>query len=60
MKAEVEKWHIAKLVNISTILNNLKSKIDDLDVGNLKTVPAVCVYVMLGIMMVLKTQHSVH
>ena len=30
--------HIAKLVNIATSLNNLKRKVDDLDVGKLKTV----------------------
>ena len=28
-----------KLVNVPTSLNNLKTKVDDLDVGKLKTVP---------------------
>ena len=28
-----------KLVNVSTSLNNLKTKVDDLDDGKLKTVP---------------------
>ena len=40
MKAEVEKLEIAKLVNASTSLNNLKPKVSYLDVGKLKTVPA--------------------
>ena len=34
MKAEVDK-----LVNIPTSLNNFEIKVDDLDVGKLKTVP---------------------
>ena len=38
MKAEVEKTNINKLVNVPTGLNDLKTKIDDLDVGKLKTV----------------------
>ena len=38
MKAEVEKLYISKLVNGPTSLNNLKTKVDDLDVGKLKTV----------------------
>ena len=38
MKAEVEKANINKLVNVPTGLNDLKTKIDDLDVGKLKTV----------------------
>ena len=38
MKAEVEKTNINKLVNVPTGLNDLKIKIDDLDVGKLKTV----------------------
>ena len=33
LKAEVDKLDIAKLVNILTSLNNLKTKVDDLDVG---------------------------
>ena len=39
MKAEVEKLDINKLVNDSTSLNNLKPKVDDINVGKLKTVP---------------------
>ena len=39
LKAEVDKPDVNKLVNVSTSLNNLKTKIDDLDVGKLKTVP---------------------
>ena len=39
MKAEVEKLDINKLVNFLNSLNNLKTKADDLDVGNLKPVP---------------------
>ena len=38
MKAEVNKLHINKLVNVPTGLNNLKTKINDLDVVKLKTV----------------------
>ena len=30
---------IHKLVNVPTSLNNLKTKVDDLDVGELKAVP---------------------
>ena len=37
-KAEVVKQDINKLVNVPTALNNLKIKLDDLDVGKLKTV----------------------
>ena len=39
MKAEVDKLEGNKLVNVSTSLNNLKTKVDVLDVGKLKTVP---------------------
>ena len=38
-KAEVDKLDINKFVNVSTSLNNLKTKVGDLDVGKLKTVP---------------------
>ena len=38
MKAEVDKQDINKLVNVPTSLNNLKTKVDDLDLGKLKTV----------------------
>ena len=37
MKAEVDKLDVNKLV--PTILNNLKTKLDELDVGELKTIP---------------------
>ena len=39
LKAEVGKCDINKLVNVATSLNNLKTKLVDLDVGKLKTVP---------------------
>ena len=39
MKAEVDKRDINKSVNVPTRLNNLKPKVDDLDVGELKTIP---------------------
>ena len=38
MKAEGDKIDIVKLVNVPTSLNNLKAKVDDLDVGQIKTV----------------------
>ena len=40
MKAEVDKLGIIKLTNVSTNLNNLKTKVNDLDVGKSKSVPA--------------------
>ena len=39
LKAEVDKLGINKLVNAPTSLNDLKTKVGDLDVGKLKTVP---------------------
>ena len=39
MKAEVYKIGIAELINIWTDLNNTKTKVDDLNVGKLQTVP---------------------
>ena len=39
MKAEVDKLDKNRVVNVPTSLNNLKTKVDDLDVGNRKTVP---------------------
>ena len=39
MKAEVEKVDFNTLVNALTSLYNLKTNIDDLDVGKLKPVP---------------------
>ena len=38
MKAGIAKVDINQLVNAQTSLNNLKSKVDDLDVGKWKTV----------------------
>ena len=38
LKVEVDKLDFNKLVNIPTSLNNLKTKVDDLDVGKLKAV----------------------
>ena len=38
MKAEVDKLDINKLTNLPTSLNNLKTKVNDLDVGKLKTI----------------------
>ena len=38
LKADVDKWDIAKLVNVPTSSNNLKMKVDDLDVGKLRSV----------------------
>ena len=39
LKAEVDKLVINKLVNVSTSLNNLKTKVDGVDIGKLRTVP---------------------
>ena len=39
MKPEVDKLNITKLANVLASLNNLKTKLDDLDVDKLKTVP---------------------
>ena len=39
LKAEVDKSDIAKLVNILTSLNSLKTKVNYFDIGKLKTVP---------------------
>ena len=38
LKAQVDKLNIAKLVNVPTSLNNLKTKVDDIEDGELKTV----------------------
>ena len=38
MKSEVNKLKINKLVNVQTSLNNLKTKVDDSNVGKLKIV----------------------
>ena len=39
LKAEVDKLDINKLVNDPNSLNNLKTKIDNLNIGKLKAVP---------------------
>ena len=39
LKAEVDKLVIDEFVNVPSGLNNLKTKVDGLDVGKLKTVP---------------------
>ena len=36
LKAEVDKLDIKTMTNVPTSLNNLKTKIDDLDAGKLK------------------------
>ena len=41
LNAKVDKLHFNKLINVPTGFNNPKPKEDDLDVGNLKTVPIV-------------------
>ena len=38
MKVKVDKLETNKLANVPTSLNNLKTKVRDLDVGKLKTV----------------------
>ena len=38
LKAEIEKLDIYKLVNVPTSFNNLKVKVDDLDIDKLKIV----------------------
>ena len=39
LKAEYDKLDINKIANVPTTLNSLKTKVDDLHVGKLKTVP---------------------
>ena len=39
LEAEVDKLETNKLVNIPTSLNNSKTKVDELDVGNLESFP---------------------
>ena len=39
MKAEVDKLDINELVNVTSSLDNLKGKVEDLNVGKLKTIP---------------------
>ena len=40
MKDEVNKLDINEVTNVSTSLNNSKAKVGDLDIYNLKNVPA--------------------
>ena len=39
MKADLDKLNIDKFINVPTSLNNLKTKINGLDAGKLKTYP---------------------
>ena len=39
MKAEVDKLYINKLIYVTTSLNNLKTNVDYIEVGKMKTVP---------------------
>ena len=39
LKAEVDKLDINKLINVSTVLNNLKTEVRALDFGKLKNAP---------------------
>ena len=39
MAAEVDTLEIKQFVNVSAGLKNLKTKVDDLDIGKLKTAP---------------------
>ena len=58
MKAEVDKLDIDELANLPIIVNNLKAKVDDLNVGKLKTVLVdLKNYVMQWMMKLLKTQN---
>ena len=40
LEAKIDKLDINKLVNVSTSSNKLKSKVNNLDIGKLKTIPA--------------------
>ena len=57
MKAKVNKLDIHKLVNVLTSLNKLIKKVDDLDVGKLKTVPVV-LKSLSDVVKLLKIQNS--
>ena len=39
MKSEVDKLNMNKMFNAPTSCNNLKTKVDHIDIGKLKTVP---------------------
>ena len=61
LKTEVVKLCINKLVDVPPGLNRLVTKIDDLDLDKLVTVPADLKYqVVQEIMKFLKTQNSTH
>ena len=59
MKTEFDKLEIKELVNVPTGLNNLKTKIGDLDVGKFKTVP-LDLRKLIDVKKLLKTQNSTH
>ena len=40
LKTETDKLDIKKFANVQSMLNNLLTKVDDLDVDKLETVPA--------------------
>ena len=61
VKAEVDKQDINKLVGVPTSLNNLKTKINDLDLYKLKTVPLDLKKVIDVVSkQVVKTQNSIN
>ena len=62
MKDNVGKLDINKLVNLPMSSNNLKTKLDDLDVGKLKTVPVDFKKIsdVKKFKKLLKTQNSTH
>ena len=39
-KTEIDKLDIKKFANVQSMLNNLLTKVDDLDVDKLETIPA--------------------
>ena len=61
VKAKVDKQDISKLVGVPTSLNNLKTKINDLDLYKLKTVPLDLKKVIDVVSkQVVKTQNSIN
>ena len=60
MKAEVDKLDINTLTNVPTILNNLKTKVDDLDDGKFKNATVDLQKLSHVMMKLLKTQNSTH
>ena len=59
LKTEVDKLEIKELVNVPIGLNNLKTKIGDLDIGKFKTVP-LDLKKLIDVKKLLKTQNSTH